>query len=266
MNRIHCDIVKDLLPLYVEDVCSEKSKIEIEKHLEECEECRCYYEILKEENPKVEKGWVSNNLLEGKFIQGIEKKIKKKITLEMVIVGFVIFLACMIGSTIYSQYPHEPGHSFFGLIDNRLEIEDVTITDVYQLESGEIFFTVKSDRKFTWPYTDTALYDEEKDIYYSKGMFTYSWWNDHIEQSGTLREGSFICSSIARDVDGYCHEISEIRIEGKDDESILIWEKGQELEPAPEEIEKEVEEMRSSLEEPRGAYWIYTKSALETLE
>lgn len=266
MDKMHCDIVKDLLPLYLEDVCSQKSKTEIQKHLEECEECRCYYEMLKEENPKVEKDWTSSNLLEGEFIQGIEKKIKKKITLDMVIAGFVVFLVCAIGGVIYTEYVHEPGYKLFGLIDTRLETEDITITDLYQLESGEIFFYAKSDKKFTWPYTDAALYDEEKDIYYSTGMFSYSWWNDHIEQSGTLREGAFICSSIAKDVGGYRHEISEIRFMGKDNDSILVWEKGQELEPAPEEIEREVEEMRDVSGDPRGAYWIYTKSALETME
>ena len=266
MDKIHCDIVKDLLPLYVEDVCSEKSKAEIERHLEACEDCKCYYEMLKEDNPKVEKDWTSSNLLEGEFIQGIEKKIKKKITFDMVVAGFVVFLACAIGSVMYTDYVHEPGFELFGLIDTRLETEDITITDLYQLESGEIFFTAKSDKKFTWPYTDAAVYDEEKNIYYSTGMCTYSWWNDHIEQSGTLREGAFICSPVAWDAGGNRHEISEIRFEGKGDESILVWEKGQELEPAPEEIEREVEERRFLSEDPRGAYWIYTKSALETLE
>jgi len=266
MDRMHCDIIKDLLPLYVENVCSEKSKIEIEKHLEECEECQGFYEMLKDETPKVEKDWTSSNFLEGEFIKGVEKKIKKKITFDMVVAGFMVFLVCVIGSVIYDRYPHEPGYSFGGLIDERLEAEDITITELYQLESGEIFFTVKTDKKFTWPYTDAALYDEEKDIYYSTGMCTYSWWNDHIEQSGTLREGAFICSPIAKDAGGHSHEISEIRFEGKDDESILIWKKGQKLEPAPEEIEREVEESRYLSEDPRGAYWIYTKSVLETLE
>lgn len=266
MDRMHCDIVKDLLPLYVDDVCSEKSKREIEKHLEECEECKNYYELLKEGNPKVEKDWTSSNLLEGEFIQAIEKKIKHKITLDMVIAGFIVFLVCAIGGVIYTEYDHEPGFKMFGLIDTRLEAEDISVAELYQLKSGEIFFTVKSDKKFTWPYTDTALYDEEKNIYYSTGMLTYSWWNDHIEESGTLREGAFICSPIAKDVDGFSHEISEIRFEGKSDESILIWEKGQELEPAPEEIEREVEETRSYSGDLRGAYWIFTKSALETLE
>ena len=42
MREIHCEIIRDLLPLYVDDVCSEKSKDMIEEHLRGCEECRNY--------------------------------------------------------------------------------------------------------------------------------------------------------------------------------------------------------------------------------
>lgn len=38
--KLHCDIVEDLLPLYLDDVCSEQSKSAIEEHLQECEVCR----------------------------------------------------------------------------------------------------------------------------------------------------------------------------------------------------------------------------------
>lgn len=262
MDRMHCDIVRDLLPLYVDDVCSKKSREMIEEHLKECEECRKYYESLNGITPEVVVDRDMDFLRENEFIQ----KIKKKITFDMIVVGFMVFLACVIGSTIYAGYPHEPGYSFYGLIDKRLEVKDIWITDLYQLESGEIFFTVNSDKKFTWPYTDTAIYDEEKDIYYSKGFYTYSWWDDNIEGNGTLKKSSFIYSPVGKDIDGVSHEISEIRFEGKDDSSILVWEKGQKLKPAPEEIEKEVEEMRSYSEDPRGGYWIFTKSALETME
>ncbi len=39
MDKITCNIIKDLLPLYSDGVCSEDSKETIEEHLKECEEC-----------------------------------------------------------------------------------------------------------------------------------------------------------------------------------------------------------------------------------
>ncbi len=41
-----CGIVKDLLPLYHDDVCSSSSKILVEEHLEECDTCRSEMEKL----------------------------------------------------------------------------------------------------------------------------------------------------------------------------------------------------------------------------
>lgn len=35
-----CEIIQDLLPLYVDDICSSETKEEVEKHLQTCEECR----------------------------------------------------------------------------------------------------------------------------------------------------------------------------------------------------------------------------------
>ena len=36
MNKLDCAVIKDLLPLYVDDVCSEKSKDLIEEAKELC--------------------------------------------------------------------------------------------------------------------------------------------------------------------------------------------------------------------------------------
>ena len=38
--KTDCEIVRDLLPLYVDDICSGKSRELVDEHLEECPECR----------------------------------------------------------------------------------------------------------------------------------------------------------------------------------------------------------------------------------
>ena len=42
MNKISCEIIKDLLPLYYDNVCSNDSKLLVEKHISECTSCRKY--------------------------------------------------------------------------------------------------------------------------------------------------------------------------------------------------------------------------------
>ena len=41
-----CDIIKDLLPSYIEGLTSETSNEEIEKHLAACEECRTFHQEM----------------------------------------------------------------------------------------------------------------------------------------------------------------------------------------------------------------------------
>ena len=46
MTEHNCNIIKDLLPLYIEDICSEDSKKLVEEHLKECSSCKETYELL----------------------------------------------------------------------------------------------------------------------------------------------------------------------------------------------------------------------------
>lgn len=43
--KFDCEIIQDLLPLYIDDVCSIKSKVVIEEHILECSKCK---ELLSE--------------------------------------------------------------------------------------------------------------------------------------------------------------------------------------------------------------------------
>ena len=45
--KIHCNIAKDLMPLYMDDVLSEESKAAVEEHLTGCDGCREYYRKMK---------------------------------------------------------------------------------------------------------------------------------------------------------------------------------------------------------------------------
>ena len=40
MDKMNCNVIGDLLPLYADDVVSEDTKCIVEEHLAECGECR----------------------------------------------------------------------------------------------------------------------------------------------------------------------------------------------------------------------------------
>lgn len=45
---MNCNIVKDLIPLYIDGCCSEESERVVEEHLEDCSECKKLFEETKE--------------------------------------------------------------------------------------------------------------------------------------------------------------------------------------------------------------------------
>ncbi len=47
MDRISCNVLKDLLPPYLDQICSEESKGLVEEHLRECASCREFLEKLQ---------------------------------------------------------------------------------------------------------------------------------------------------------------------------------------------------------------------------
>lgn len=49
MKENNCNIIKDVLPLYVDDVVSEDTKKMVNNHLEDCQECRKELDLMKKE-------------------------------------------------------------------------------------------------------------------------------------------------------------------------------------------------------------------------
>ena len=46
---MNCDIIKDLLPSYIDQLTSEESDHAIQEHLKTCETCKEYYMQMKKE-------------------------------------------------------------------------------------------------------------------------------------------------------------------------------------------------------------------------
>ncbi len=46
-----CPMIQDLLPLYVDQICSQESRRAVEEHVENCPLCRARLEELRREDP-----------------------------------------------------------------------------------------------------------------------------------------------------------------------------------------------------------------------
>ncbi len=84
MNKSNCEIIRDILPLYVDSACSAESRGFIEDHIKECEECKKLLKLMQEEEyiPKTE------SVSEDKGVE-ILKKVNKKIVRKQITIAAI---------------------------------------------------------------------------------------------------------------------------------------------------------------------------------
>ena len=93
----NCNVIKDLLPLYLDKACSLESKELVEEHLSNCANCQKYLDELKD-----------NIVLTKTNEETILKKIKQKLNLKIIrnslLITFSILLVAFIILRFWSFY------------------------------------------------------------------------------------------------------------------------------------------------------------------
>lgn len=268
MNKIPCDIIRDLLPLYKDDVCSKSSKDLIEEHLSDCEDCRRYLDALDMELPFITLSSDSTAPTDGIDPQSLEdieifKKIAHRINWMKVSIGFftmliTVMIISLVTSVFDDFYLEIPG------FDRRIATDDIQVTALYQLENGDLFLTLESSVPFNItayglisspdgrPYTES--YDNGQScLSFERVSVLERIFADHVN----CRKYSFVIPrQETLDPEKYLdiypedpadtglssvvHRNSLIYYEGKHDEQLIIWKAGQEVSLAPAAIEKKV--------------------------
>lgn len=77
MMKMNCDIIQDLIPSYVDEICSEASRMCVVEHLAECEKCQ---KIVK----RYQENEIIGSSLEKKELDGF-KKIKQKMQRQTIL-------------------------------------------------------------------------------------------------------------------------------------------------------------------------------------
>lgn len=90
--KVSCDIVKDLLPLYHDGVCSNDSKAMVEEHLAHCDSCKAELRTMVKELPLTQ---VKRNLTDAKAVKQLSRKWKKGM-LKSLLKGSLITIAIII--------------------------------------------------------------------------------------------------------------------------------------------------------------------------
>lgn len=72
--KISCEIIKDMLPLYLDGVCSKETKEMVEEHIVYCDECKTELQSMKQVLPI---NTQEQNLTEAEAIKKLSKKWRK---------------------------------------------------------------------------------------------------------------------------------------------------------------------------------------------
>ena len=247
MKNTPCEVIKDLLPLYVDDVCSEKSKAIIEEHLAECEGCRNYLSSLKGELPPVIGEAEVTEIQESEV--SFFRKVKHKMTIQKWIFCGAL-LAIAFG--LFVIYENPMGNELLNkipLLDKRISVEDVTVSEVCQLENGYVYFTLSSKKPFTIQTyynitSDGKKYTESYDNGHNAVSLRRFRWEEIFGGAVINTQISFVVP-LSETVDGAVHDSIHLYYEGKDGRQITIWEEGDVLEEAPDWIERKVVDYNS---------------------
>lgn len=90
MKKISCDIIKDVLPLYLDGIVSEDTKEMVEEHLSSCDSCRKEAELLKQN--LVLPSMQNIQLSEVRVLKKLKSKFRKKNTIIFVSSVIIIIL------------------------------------------------------------------------------------------------------------------------------------------------------------------------------
>ena len=116
-----CDIIRDLLPLYCDGLCSEASKHEIEAHVAQCEECRTGLAEMKEHAPVPSLSQESET--EARVLQGVKKKFSRgrRRAVLIAVAVMLIFSIVLAGAADVPQ----PVSYTDGLVTAELAVDEV---------------------------------------------------------------------------------------------------------------------------------------------
>ena len=226
--KTSCNIIEDLLPLYVDDVCSGDSRMLVDEHIAECPEC-CLK--LKEMRDGTD---VKADIRPLKNVGRWLEKLRLKALIKGLLNG-VIFTAVLVFGYFFLTQMHIM----------KVPAERVIVSDVCELSDGNIAFHFYIDDGYDLNAIEetrdsngnmyitpkrTVIQKKRLDGFYSGLFNTYyaiGIQTDSSETSETMLDFSFDTGE----------EPNAIYLRLRD-EDVLIWEKGMELPAASEELEE----------------------------
>lgn len=143
--RITCDIIRDLLPLYIDDVLSNDSKTLVEEHINSCPDCKKTREALKEylEISSSKQSGTEKSENEAWPLRKIKRNIKQKNIKISIIVSVLAIVVAFLGFEIGTKY-----EAFYVPYEK---------SGIVMTEDGKMYVYEDYFRRHIKLYTDTGI-------------------------------------------------------------------------------------------------------------
>lgn len=212
-----CGIVEDLLPLYLEDMCSEDSKAALEEHLQECPDCREKLARMKNNAiiPQTEKQ--EKRLSIANYAKKVKRhRIRVGISVALICILAVCVLS-LLGLTILDMHREANPYIF--------EVEN----GVYDLTSGALESTAEEIGQYTFYTNSTKIKVTVScgDAFQGAVMLWDTQYSDSFIQMSEVDEKADTCIftavSAARRYKITCEGLAGAAITVSDGRTISFW-------------------------------------------
>lgn len=150
-----CGIIRDLLPLYIDEVCNEESKQAVEQHLSECEGCRNTHKAMTLGEEVMNREYNREELQMADSLKQVKNRINRKIKM---IVLYAITAAALV---VFGSY------LLFNAAIKDVPLEEISVTaNVYSLTELAEYpadvpdsesVTIKADEKDVSPTVEVKI-------------------------------------------------------------------------------------------------------------
>ncbi len=160
--KLDCEVIRDLLPLYCEDIASEKSRELVEEHCCECVECSRKMQRMKEDEIIIEDN--------GSNLKDFMMKMKKN---RNVIIALYCYIVAVVVSIIHGAYFDAPDVPIVMILYNLMIIPMVGLGCSIAIASHRIWI------KYLVPFVCgfyTMIYQMiiyQRDFYIEPGLFMF---------------------------------------------------------------------------------------------
>lgn len=222
MKQIDCNIIRDLLPSYIEKLTSEQSNQAVERHVNDCPECNKYLNELQQD---VEPQTVLPDEID--YLKKIKNKMKRSKLISLGILSLTIVIAFgaflrfyVIGcpaeifsteTTINYDYYNEnvviQGQLLNGNRVGRVVVRNANNTSITKLTVYEVlpsFLFNKKDFTATIPLQDDMYVvwqepDKQQDLFWESDFLPYVsvYKNNEYTESGLIADRTVYAKLIA---------------------------------------------------------------------